>query len=48
MRVNPHRFVAEFDNERDAYIIDQLERDPELLPLIVRRPSEFDLLHTRT
>jgi len=44
MTVNPHRYVVEFDRERDAYVIDQPDRDPDLLPMIVIRRETLEAM----
>jgi len=40
MNAKPNRYIVEFDRERDAYIIDEPDRDPDLLPMIeIRRET---------
>jgi hypothetical protein len=42
MNAHPNRYVVEFDSERDAYVIDQPDRDPDLLPMIVIRRDTLE------
>ena len=44
MNVNPNRYIVEFDSERDAYIIDEPHRDPDLLPMIVIRRETLEAM----
>lgn len=44
MNVNPNRYVVEFDRQRDPYIIDEPDRDPDLLPMIVIRRETLEAM----
>lgn len=44
MNAHPKRYVVEFDSERDAYVIDQPDRDPDLLPMIVIRRETLEAM----
>lgn len=42
MNAQPNRYIVEFDGERDAYVVDQPDRDPDLLPMIVIRRETLE------